>query len=145
MTPMEYSAGAVCYTTDGGERRYCIIRARDGVYGLPKGHLEKGETTEQAAVREVWEETSLHVALDTGFCHTIEYEMPRKRGVRKRVTFYVASFTGQTPHALEDELSGVMLLPYGEASRLLTHPDVRQTLALAHAYINTHQHNQPTP
>ncbi|OHX67535.1 NUDIX hydrolase [Flammeovirga pacifica] len=36
-----------------------LIIKRNGVYDIPKGHLEKGETIEECAVREVEEETGI--------------------------------------------------------------------------------------
>ncbi|PAQ14643.1 DNA mismatch repair protein MutT [Bacillaceae bacterium SAOS 7] len=38
-------------------------RADVGLWGLPSGHVEPGETVEEAAVREVHEETNLHVRI----------------------------------------------------------------------------------
>lgn len=63
-------------------------------WGLPKGAITRGETQEQAALREVWEETGLHgqivVHLDR-----IEYQF-RAAGelVIKRVDFYFMRFDG---------------------------------------------------
>ena len=37
---------------------------RDGQYGLPAGHLEVGENVENAVVRELFEETTLHAEPD---------------------------------------------------------------------------------
>ena len=37
-----------------------IERSQSGWWDLPKGHLEKGETEEQAAIREVEEESGLN-------------------------------------------------------------------------------------
>jgi 8-oxo-dGTP pyrophosphatase MutT (NUDIX family) len=55
---LEFSAGGVV-VDDGGQ--FLLIRARDlrnrPVWTLPKGTLAEGETSEQAALREVCEET----------------------------------------------------------------------------------------
>ena len=56
---MIHSAGAVLYTVISGERRYVLVREKNGSYGLPKGHVEPGETLAQTALREVREETGL--------------------------------------------------------------------------------------
>lgn len=53
-------AGATCAVRDGG--RLLLTRREDnGLWCLPGGGLEPGETWSQAAVREVLEETGLHV------------------------------------------------------------------------------------
>ena len=55
---LEFSAGGVVIDDRG---QYLLIRARDlrnrAVWTLPKGTLTSGETNEQAALREVCEET----------------------------------------------------------------------------------------
>ena len=38
------SAGAVLYTEDGGVRQYVLVMEKNGSFGLPKGHVEPGET-----------------------------------------------------------------------------------------------------
>ena len=48
----EVSAGAIIYTTINEERQYLLIRDFHGNYGSPKGHLEEGETREEAALRD---------------------------------------------------------------------------------------------
>lgn len=47
------------------EGRLAMQCSRDGEYKIPGGGLEKGETFEQALVREVLEETGLHVKVDS--------------------------------------------------------------------------------
>ena len=62
-TVRETSAGGVCVKIEDGVPYVAVIirRNRSGRYEwcLPKGHLEGGETPEQAAVREVAEETGV--------------------------------------------------------------------------------------
>ena len=46
---------------DGSEgRQVLLVRTERGAWGFPKGHLERGETQEAAAEREVLEETNIH-------------------------------------------------------------------------------------
>ncbi len=49
------AAGGLVMRPDG----QFLVMKRSGLWDLPKGKLEKGETTEQAAIREVSEETGL--------------------------------------------------------------------------------------
>ena len=53
------SAGAALYTVQDGETRWVLVREKSGSVGLPKGHVEKGETPKQTALREIREETGL--------------------------------------------------------------------------------------
>lgn len=55
----EKSCGAVIYVEAEGARKYVIIRSPEGYYGFPKGHMEPGETEEQTALREIFEEVGL--------------------------------------------------------------------------------------
>jgi 8-oxo-dGTP pyrophosphatase MutT (NUDIX family) len=61
-TVTETSAGGLVVDTMRGEQAALIGRlGRSGelLWSLPKGHVEAGETTEQAAIREVAEETGI--------------------------------------------------------------------------------------
>jgi 8-oxo-dGTP pyrophosphatase MutT (NUDIX family) len=55
----ETSAGGVVARVDHGRRLYLLIRDSHGNWGFPKGHLERGEQPESAALREVAEETGV--------------------------------------------------------------------------------------
>ncbi len=56
---IERSSGGVVVRRLEGQPHVLLIRDPYQNWGLPKGHLEKGETAGQAAVREVGEETGL--------------------------------------------------------------------------------------
>src|SRR4030042_6761082 len=59
------SAGGVVYRRgDQGIEVVLCGRIQDGVWGLPKGTPSPGESLEQAALREVTEETGLQVAIE---------------------------------------------------------------------------------
>ena len=55
----EYSAGGVVVRWVGDAVHFLLILDPYGKWGLPKGHIESGETNRDAAVREVIEETGL--------------------------------------------------------------------------------------
>ena len=71
----EISCGAVLYTRVEGEIKYLIIKQRGGHYGFPKGHMENGETEEETALRETWEETSLRPEIKKGFRKQVQYTL----------------------------------------------------------------------
>ena len=54
-------AGAVVVRLDGDEPRFLLVKARHdpNVWIFPKGHIEDGETAEQAALREAQEEAGV--------------------------------------------------------------------------------------
>ena len=91
----EYSCGAVVFTRMGGEPHYVLVRAKDqpeGCHGFPKGHMEAGETEEQTALREIYEEVGLRVRLLPGFRAVTEYALPYPPDTRKRVVFFLAEY-----------------------------------------------------
>ena len=58
---LERSCGAVVSTERDGVRYYVLVK---GSYvGLPKGHMEPGETERETAIREVREETCVSARL----------------------------------------------------------------------------------
>ena len=57
----ETSAGGVVYRLHAGHAVFLLIRDSYQNWGFPKGHLESGERAEDAAVREVREETGMVV------------------------------------------------------------------------------------
>lgn len=134
MRKMEYSCGAVLYSWNDHEPLYVLVY--DSHFGFPKGHIEEKETKEEAALREIREEAGIQAQLDTSFCETVEYELPSKPGVRKQVTFFLASYD---PSAVQpqagNEIKKIRLVRYQDAMTLLWHPNLQQVLEKAHAYL----------
>jgi 8-oxo-dGTP pyrophosphatase MutT (NUDIX family) len=56
---VETSSGGVVFRRGGEALDFLLIRDPYNNWGLPKGHIEGGETPAEAAVREVAEETGL--------------------------------------------------------------------------------------
>lgn len=54
-----YSAGGLVTATVGGRPKLLLIKDHRGRWAMPKGHLDPGETSEKAAVREIEEETGV--------------------------------------------------------------------------------------
>ncbi len=134
----EYSCGAVVFTRIGGEPHYVLVRAKDqpaGCHGFPKGHMEAGETEEQTALREIYEEVGLRVRLLPGFRAVTEYPLPSPPDTRKRVVFFLAEYENQEVTIQESELASYALASWPQALALTEHADSRQILADAHAFL----------
>jgi len=132
----EKSCGAVVFTDSGTERRYLMIRMNLGHCGLPKGHIEKYETEEETAKREVFEETGVSVTLIPGFCGRVEYAISAK--TRKESVYFIGRFDDQTIKIQESEIRGYKLIPYEEARTFITHDNDRAVFDNAVAWLNTH-------
>ena len=129
----EISAGAIIYTPVGNEPYYLLIKDFHGNFGFPKGHLEKGETVEQAAVREIKEETGIDIVLDTDLKEELNYVMPN--GKDKTSIYFIGSYEDQIPIKQPEEVEELYLLSYNEASKIITFKNMKDALAKADAYL----------
>jgi len=96
-------------------------RTTEGIWGLPKGTPDADESLEEAAVREVGEETGLRVAIEAKI-GTIEYWFARE-GVRyhKFVHHYLMVATGGSLDDHDWEYDRVEWLPLEEACKTLSY------------------------
>ena len=121
------SAGAVVIV----DHRVLLLRRSDrDEWVFPKGHLETGETPEDAAVREVREETGLEIALAGGL-GTTEYTFRRRNRTHHKVVDWFLGLRVAGEIRLEPWFADWSLDEAGEARSRLTHPEDRGTLAKA--------------
>ena len=125
----ERSCGAVVWRKRGGRRHYLIIQNRSGHSGFPKGHMEYGETEEQTALREIFEETSLKVELDTTF--RAEYRYLVDGYIHKSVLYFLANYSDGIFKPQAGEVFGIWLLPYEDALEKLDYEQDRRVLRMA--------------
>jgi len=125
----ERSCGAVVWRKRGGRRHYLIIQNRSGHSGFPKGHMEYGETEEQTALREIFEETSLKVSLDTSF--RAEYRYLVDGYIHKSALYFLANYTEGVFRPQAGEVFGIWLLPYEDALEKLDYEQDRRVLRMA--------------
>jgi 8-oxo-dGTP pyrophosphatase MutT (NUDIX family) len=126
------SAGGVVYRRgpEGIEVVLCG-RTAEGIWGLPKGGPDASESLEEAAVREVSEETGLRVAIEAKI-GTIEYWFARQ-GVRyhKFVHHYLMVPTGGSLEEHDWEYDRVDWFPLEEACKTLTYANEVQVVRKA--------------
>lgn len=129
------SAGGVVYRR--GEHGIEIVlcgRSAEGLWALPKGTPERGETLRETAVREVSEETGLGVAI-VGELGTIQYAFARpSQGVRfdKTVYHFLMQPTGAgSLHDHDGEYDRVAWFPAEAALRVMTHRNEIQVVQRA--------------
>jgi 8-oxo-dGTP diphosphatase len=109
------AAGGVVLDEDG--RVAVVHRPKYDDWTLPKGKLDAGETFEQAALREVWEETGLRCALVRELPST-EYSV---RGRPKVVRYWLMNVESDPGFAPNDEVDELRWLPAADAAELLTY------------------------
>ena len=131
----EKSCGAVLYTMRNNHRNYVIVKGTTGQHwGIPKGHVEDGETEQETALREIFEETGTKAQLLDGFREQIEYDMPN--GVRKTVVYFAALYENQELKSNPQEISSLMLVPIDKALEMVTHDAVREVFLKADDWLN---------
>ena len=131
----EKSCGAVVFTRDKGGIGYVLVRQRSGNYSFPKGHVEAGETEEQTALREIWEETGLRPVILPGFRDGETYEIAKKPGTVKDVVYFIAEYSGQPFHPMDTDAVTVELFSCEEALDMLPTESRRNVLMHADAYL----------
>lgn len=105
-----------------------VHRPRDGDWSLPKGKVEPGESVEEAALREVEEETGLVCRL----LHPCGQSTYRDRkGRLKRVWYWVMEVVVSGTFTPSKEVEEVRWEPVSEAIGRLTYPLDRELLAAA--------------
>ena len=110
-----------------------VIRDRYGQWGLPKGHLEDGESSKQAALREVNEETGL-TDLELSEQLGVTGWSFRAKGsvVHKSGTFYLMySEEGAPMPQLEEGITECVWVPAHEACSKIKYKNLHQILQKA--------------
>jgi 8-oxo-dGTP diphosphatase len=112
------AAGGVVVREDDDGPRACVIhRPKYRDWSLPKGKLDPGESFEQAAVREVREETGFSCELGRPLGE-VSY---RDRKARPKVVRYWRMTPVEGEFAPNDEVDEVRWVDAGEAERLLNY------------------------
>jgi 8-oxo-dGTP pyrophosphatase MutT (NUDIX family) len=129
----EFSAGGVVVRGNEVAVIVPVKRAGDGsrVLGLPKGHPEHGETPEEAAAREVREETGLTAELLEPLGE-VRYRYERHgRKIAKRVAFYLFEYRSGDLADHDHEIEDARWMPFEQAARELSYEGEREMVERA--------------
>lgn len=129
--PREASAGGVVIRERDGEFDLAVIqpRGRD-VWALPKGHVDSGESPQQAAQREVLEETGLTVRPHSPLGEIRYIYQFRGQKIFKQVHFFLFTYLEGEIDRLDPkmrlEVTQARWIPLAEASKTLSYKGERE-------------------
>lgn len=103
-----------------------LIQQNDGFWGFPKGHVEKEETEEETAKREIKEETNLDIEIDSKSRYTMEYITDK--GKNKEVVYFIAKKIRGEIKKQEEEIQNIKWANFQEAMELLSFDNTKQLL-----------------
>ena len=136
----EKSCGAVVFRNKNNNIQVLLIRhLNGGHWAFPKGHVEKGETEEQTALREILEETGIAVELDNRYRQVVSYS-PKKDVVKNVVYFVATASSDAATVAQEEEISQIVWVDMHKAADYVSFDNDKKVLlgAIEH-YLNTHK------
>jgi ADP-ribose pyrophosphatase YjhB (NUDIX family) len=103
------------------------------LWSLPKGHIEEGETPEQAALREVAEETGIQSEIEKSLGVIDFWFMAGGKRIHKTVHHYLFRESGGLLAAQESEVDEVAWFPLSEIVDKLAYPDEKKLIARTNA------------
>ena len=137
LTRREFSAGGVIYKkTDSIPKVALIAKKGKAVWCLPKGKIEKEESSEAAAAREIQEETGLTGRLikllgDVTYWYVSPADKAR---IFKKVRFFLFEYIkgSLTKYAdPEGEAEDVEWFAISDALKIMTYPSERKVMQRA--------------
>jgi 8-oxo-dGTP pyrophosphatase MutT (NUDIX family) len=120
----EFSAGGVVVRRFRGRpftAAVKVLRRGEEVLSLPKGHPNPGESTEEAALREVREETGLDADIVEKLGDVRYWYQLRGERVLKVVTFFLCRWRSGSVRNHDSEVESALWLPLEEAPERLAY------------------------
>jgi 8-oxo-dGTP pyrophosphatase MutT (NUDIX family) len=124
-TIREFSAGGVVVRRMQGRPFVAVVRVREQILALPKGHPFGDESPDEAAEREVREETGLEADLVEKL-DDIRYWYARNgRRVMKTVSFFLFRYRSGSVANHDHEVEEAQWIPLAEAPERLAYKGER--------------------
>lgn len=127
----ERSAGGfVLKRNDGAYSGLVIGRSSPRIWSLPKGHVEPGEREEDAATREVLEETGIKGDIIEKLADIKYWFYSSRLKHSKIVHFYLMRYTDGSLVPQTGEVDEVAWVPLGEMGKRMTHLNERRLVGI---------------
>ncbi len=129
----EKSCGSIIFLEQADGLAVLLVHHNLGHWGLPKGHVELGETEEETAAREVFEETGIESIVIPGFRKQITY-CPKKN-ISKDVIFFIGkAINSSDPIAQLSEVCEAKFIKIQKCFSLITYQSEQEVLKEALLY-----------
>lgn len=113
----EKSCGCIVIDND----KVLLVKQNDGHTAFPKGHIEQGETEEECALRETFEETGLKVKIINGYRYTQTYFV--KQDVLKEVVYFLAEKKEGILKKQDEEIKSLGFYSFEDAISMISYKD----------------------
>jgi 8-oxo-dGTP diphosphatase len=126
----ETSAGGLVVRKKGDTWEILIIKDMNDNWTFPKGLIEKGETPQEAAVREIAEETGLLDLTLVQPLQTISYFFKREGLVHKTVHYFLfkTGYTGKLTAQKEESISDAGWCGLSKSLEIIGYPKTNKEL-----------------
>lgn len=130
----EPTAGGIVFRRDKkGDVEILLIQDHKDRWTIPKGHIEEGETAQEAARREIGEEAGLHDIDMLGWLGKIHF---RYRRIEKLVlitqqVYLMRVKTDGNEIQKEEWMNGIKWFSFNEALDLIEYEDIGKLMLLA--------------
>lgn len=136
----EKSAGAVIFRRVGQKNKYLLLHYESGHWDFPRGHIERGETEQEAAAREIEEETGIKkINFIPGFRVSASWFYRKKIGEKRLMSNKTAVlFLAETEARrvkISDEHIGYKWLAFDKDVNKLTFLQSRKILEKAEKFL----------
>ena len=140
---MEKSAGFVIYKKEKGEVKFLLLkypsenRERD-YWGLPKGHIEEGESVKEAAFRELFEETGIEkeeVEINPEFREINKYHFKHEGETIFKIVIYFLAETKKETIKVSHEHTDFKWANLDQAMKLMPFKNTREIVKEAKEFI----------
>ena len=133
----ETSAGGVVYRIEDGSALFLLIKDSYQNWGFPKGHLESGERAEDAAMREVREETGIDDLALRGRIETIDWYFRFRGQLIHKICHFYLMVTGQatTNPQQAEGITACRWVSFDEARAAISYANARKVLGRAQEMI----------
>ncbi len=127
-----FSAGGIVIKNVDGDLFVLVTQhSKHKGWDFPKGHLELGETSEKAAVREVFEETGVVAEVVEKVGESKYFYFEDKQRVFKTVVYFLMRFVSPGESTTPEEVSEIVWLAPEKVEEKLTFKDTKEVWRMA--------------